>query len=231
MIVGLEISSDFGHFSHPATIYSSLTYPVPPKTTVMGMLGAIMGESDYLFLNDIRYACIVRNLDGKRNFCFNGIKDALKELNLEKAGNGFGKNRKQFYRELLINPKYEIYADLSGLEKSKADKLVALLEDGKSMYQLYMGINFCLATYKFLGVFGGVGKKAGDANIDSIVPLESDFAIEAGKNYTDIRFATAIDSGRIFGGFKDFLVETSGKPILCKNIEHSEMNGKKVVFV
>lgn len=231
MIIGLEISSDFGHFSHPATIYSSLTYPVPPKTTVMGMLGAIMGESDYLFLNDIRYACIVRNLDGKRNFCFNGIKDALKELNLEKAGNGFGKNRKQFYRELLINPRYEIYVDLSWLEKSRADKLVALLEDGKSMYGLYMGINFCLATYKFLGVFGSVGKKADSAHIDSIVPLESDFAIETGKNYADVRFATTIGSGRIFGGFGDFLVETSGKPILCNNVEHSEVNGKKVVFV
>ncbi len=231
MIIGLEISSDFGHFSHPATIYSSLTYPVPPKTTVMGMLGAIMGESDYLFLNDIRYACIVKNLDGKKNFCFNGIKDALKELNLEKAGNGFGKNRKQFYRELLINPRYEIYVDLSGLEKSRADKLLALLEEGKSMYQLYMGINFCLATYKFLGVFSAEGKKADSANIDSIVPLSSDFAIEVGKNYADVRFATTIGGGRIFGGFSDFLVETSGKSIFCKNIEYSEVNGQKIVFV
>lgn len=231
MIVGLEISSDFGHFSHPATIYSSLTYPVPPKTTAMGMIGAIMGESDYLFLNDIRYACVVKNLDGKRNFCFNGIKDALRELNLEKAGNGFSKGRKQFYRELLINPRYEIYADLSNLDKVKAQKLFTLLEDGKSMYQLYIGVNFCLASYKFLGVFETVTQKAESAHIDSIVPLGSDFGIEAGKNYTDIRFATTVQTGRLFGGFSDFLVETSGKPILCKNIEFSETNDKKVVFV
>jgi CRISPR-associated protein Cas5h len=197
----------------------------------MGMLGAIMGESDYLFLNDIRYACVVKNLDGKRNFCFNGIKDALKELNLQKAGQGFGKGRKQFYRELLINPRYEIYADLSRLEKDKSDKLIALLEESKSMYQLYMGINFCLASYSFLGVFETKAQALQSIHIDSIVPLESDFGIEAGKNYTDIRFATTIRENRIFGGFRDFLVETSGKPILCKNIEFEEVNNKRVVFV
>ena len=231
MIVGLEISSDFGHFSHPATIYSSLTYPVPTKTALMGMLGAIMGVSDYLFLNDIRYACIIKNLDGKRNFCFNGIKDALKELNLEKAGNGFGKGRKQFYSELLVNPKYEIYVDLSALDGPIREKLIGLLEDGKSMYQLYMGVNFCLATYRFLGIFESKIQQADNAHIDSIAPLSADFSIEAGKSYTDVRFATTIGSGRIFGGFSDFLVETSGKSILCKNIEFTEVNDKKAVFI
>jgi len=197
----------------------------------MGMLGAIMGESDYLFFNDIRYACVVKRLDGKRNFCFNGIKDALKELNLEKAGNGFGKGRKQFYRELLINPRYEIYVDLSAIDASKTEKLLSLLKDGKSLYQLYMGVNFCLASYRFLGVFEAIAQKAESIHIDSIVPLSSDFCIEAGKNYTDIRFATTVKEGRIFGGFSDFLAETSGQSILCKNIEFIEINGKKVVFV
>jgi len=231
MIVGLEITSDFGHFSHPATIYSSLSYPIPPKTVVMGMLGAIMGEDDYLFLNAIRYACIVKRIDGKRNFCFNGIKDALKELNLEKAGNGFGKGRKQFYRELLINPAYEIYIDLAKLESSKANKLLTLLQESKSMYQLYMGINFCLASYRFLGSFEAVTVPGHNIAIDSIVPLENDFEIEIGKNYTDIRCATTIHEGRVFGGFRDFLVETTGEPILCKEIEFCEVNERKVVLI
>lgn len=231
MIVGLEISSDFGHFSHPATIYSSLSYPIPPKTVVMGMLGAIMGEDDYLFLNAIRYACIVKRIDGKRNFCFNGIKDALKELNLEKAGNGFGKGRKQFYRELLINPSYELYIDISALESSKANKLLMLLQESKSMYQLYMGINLALATYNYLGVFEPKIESGQNVAIDSIIPLNSDFEIEMGKSYTDIRCATTIQEGRLFGGFSDFLVETSGQSILCKTIEFYEVNTRKVVLV
>lgn len=98
------------------------------------------------------------------------------------------------------------------------------------MYQLYMGINFCLAEYRFLGVFESKESK-GDAEIDSFVPLASDFMIESGKSYTDIRFATTVQSGRIFGGFSDFLVETSGQAIKCKNVAYGEVNGKKVVFI
>lgn len=230
MIVGLEISSDFGHFSHPSTIYSSLSYPLPPKTTIIGMLGAIMGEDEYLFLNDIKYSCIIKNLDGKRNFCFNGVKDILKELRPEKAGAGFSK-RKQFYRELLINPVYEIYIDISKLANDKKDKLLLLLKEHKSIYPIYMGVNFCLSTYNFLGTFEFIKKRADKIYIDSFIPLDFDFELEDGKNYTDVRFATTIQNGRIFGGFRDFLVEISSKSILCKNVEFLEINKKRVIFV
>ncbi|MBD3797216.1 MAG: CRISPR-associated protein Cas5 [Campylobacterales bacterium] len=231
MIVGLEITSDFGHFSHPSTIYSSLSYPIPPKTTIMGMIGAIMGEDNYLFLNAIKHACVVKKIEGKRNFCFNGIKDALKELNLEKVGNGFTKGRKQFYRELLVSPTYELYIDISALDEGKVQKLIQLLQERKSMYQLYMGINFCLASYQFLGTFHAQMDNAKQVHIDSIIPLQSDFEIEMGKNYTDIRCATTIEEGRIFGGFSDFLVETSGQAILCNDIVFYEINNRKVVFI
>lgn len=231
MVVGLEISSDFGHFSHPATIYSSLSYPVPPKTTVLGMIGAIMGEDDYLFLNDIKYACIIKNLDGKRNFCFNGIKDALKELTPKKAGEGFKNGRKQFYRELLINPIYEIYIDISKLKDEKKQKFISLLKEHKAIYPLYMGVNFCLASYKYLGIFDAKLDKAKQAYIDSFISLYNDFEIEIDKNYTDIRFATTISEGRIFGHFKDFLVETSSKSILCNNIAFRKIDNKRVIFV
>ena len=121
--------------------------------------------------------------------------------------------------------------DLSALDGPIREKLIGLLEDGKSMYQLYMGVNFCLATYRFLGIFESKIQQADNAHIDSIAPLSADFSIEAGKSYTDVRFATTIGSGRIFGGFSDFLVETSGKSILCKNIEFTEVNDKKAVFI
>ncbi len=230
MIIGLEISSDFAHFSHPATIYSSLTYPVPPKTTVMGMLGAIMGLEDYLFLNSIKYACVVKKIEAKRSFCFNGVKNALSELNLDKAGIGFKSGRKQFYRELLVNPCYEIYIDLSDIEKVHRDRIVELLKAKKSLYPLYMGVNFALADYRFLGVFDSTQER-GDADLDSIVPLDSNFAIEAGRSYTDIRFATKIESGRHFGNFADFLVETSGKSIKCRDVCYTRVDDKSLIFV
>lgn len=216
MIIGFDISADYGHFSHPATVYSSLSYPVPPKTTVMGMLGAIMGLENYLAFNAIRYSVVIKTLAGKRTFCFNGVKDALSQLNLEKAGAGFSKGRKQFYRELLVAPSYTIYCDLSGIDADTRNALIATLEAGKSMYPLYMGINMCLAELKYRGAYELRSQEAERVAIHSMVPLSSTFELEAGKQYSDIRMATSVDAARNFGGFSDYLVETTGESITCK---------------
>jgi len=229
MIIGLQIRADYGHFSHPATIYSSLTYPVPPKTTVMGMLGAIAGVEDYLALNAMRYAVVVERLDGKRQFCFNGIKEALSQLNPAKGG-GFTKGRKQFYRELLVNPRYRIYCDLRDVEQTFKERLIEILKSERSLYPLYMGINFCLAKYRFLGLFDLKEGRADKVWIDSMIPLSYDFEIEPDKQYTDVRMATSIQKGRIFGGFTDYLVETSGEPILCRDADFYEVDGRKIVW-
>jgi CRISPR-associated protein Cas5h len=230
MVVGFKLRADFGHFSHPATIYSSLTYPVPPKTAVMGMIGAIMGLDDYLFLNRMRYSVTVKNISGKRNFCFNGVKDALSQLTFEKAGQGFGKGRKQFYRELLIDPEYTVFCDFSGVEGDFAERFVMHLKEKKALYPVYMGINLCLADFEYIGVFEAKACSGEAVMIDSMVPLESAFEIEPGKNYTDIRMATTVSEGRIFGGFRDYLVETTGEAIRCKGIDYTELGDEKVIF-
>ena len=229
MVVGFAIWADFGHFSHPATIYSSLTYPVPPKTTVMGMLGAIAGLDDYFGLNAMRYSVEVEHLEGKRQFCFNGIKDALKELDPKKGG-GFRKGRKQFYRELLLQPRYRIYCDLSDVENDLRLRVVDALQKEAAHYPLYMGINFCLAEYRYMGEFEPITERQDEVWIDSIVPLDYDFVIEPNKQYTDVRMARSVSEGRLFGDFADYLVETTGQPILCKNAEFVQVGDKKIIW-
>lgn len=230
MILAWQIESDYAHFSHPATIYSSLSYPVPPKTAVMGMLGAIMGEADdYTPLNSMRYSVVVKSFKGKKSFCFNGIKDALSQLkptNIE----GFKKGRKQFYRELILAPSYEIYCDISEVESSFKDRLLQTFESGKALYPLYLGVNFALARHRVIGIYPSVeSKRYDEIRVDSIIPLESDFILSDGS-YTDIRMATTVDKDRHFGGFRDYLVELSGKGILCKDIEASKIDKRVVVW-
>ena len=73
-IVAFRLFGDYAHFSHPATIYSSLTYPVPPKTTIMGFLGAVIGEEEYFKLSNIQYSVKIDRQILKKSFVFNGIK-------------------------------------------------------------------------------------------------------------------------------------------------------------
>ena len=216
MIAEVDFWADFGHFSHPATIYSSLTYPIPPKTAVIGFLAAVGGlrdVSEYRFLNDIKYAVKINRLKGKANYSFNGVKDALPSI---KGTIQRVKQRKQFYRELLVEPSYKLFIDFSTCpEQSKA--IIDNLKDHKSLFQPYMGINLCLANFQYIDEH----KPETIANdtfipVDSQVPLDVPFEIETDKNYSDIRIPMFVEEERIFGGFSDFLVELSGKTILAK---------------
>ncbi len=242
MIICFKMWADYGHFSHPATIYSSLTYPIPPKTTVMGMLGAIIGldkmdivnpsaQNNYNLLNKMQYSVIIKQLKGKKNFTFNGVKNALPsikpKLYVQKI-----KQRKQFYRELLINPSYEIYLDFSRLDSEIVFKIIKNLQTKKSIYPLYMGINFCLANFEYVGDFSAKLVNADNfVDIHSFVPLPANFKIEPNRTYSDIRIATSIDNGRLFGNFKDLLVETTGKPIKVQVNQYYNINEKNLIFI
>jgi len=227
MILAFKLNSDYAHFSYPYTIYSSLTYPIPPKTQIIGLLGAIGGFQDYLFLNDIRYSCKVLQIDGKFSFCFNGIKDVLKNTKETQII----KQRKQFYRELLINPQYEIYIDFSSVESKKAQIIINNIKNHIAKYPIYLGINIALANFEFLGEFESKKIETDEfTQIDSAILLDSKFEIESDKNYSDIRVATKIEANRIFRDFQDLLVETSGKSIKAK-VDYEEVGDKNLIFI
>ena len=85
-IIAFRLFGDYAHFSHPATIYSSLTYPVPPKTAIMGFLGAVIGEEEYFKLSGIKYSVKIDRQILKKSFVFNGIKFALSQANRSEIG-------------------------------------------------------------------------------------------------------------------------------------------------
>ncbi len=230
MIIEIDFWADYGHFSHPATIYSSLTYPIPPKTAIMGFLGAIGGLSNvltYQFLNDIKYSVKINHIQGKANYCFNGVKDALPSI---KNHRQTIKQRKQFYRELLIAPSYKLFIDFSACQKESV-VIIENIKNHRSLYQTYMGINLCLANFEFIGEH--IGEQIQNEkfiSIDSFITLDTEFEIEENKNYSDIRIPLTIEEERTFGRFNDFLVELGGNPILAKPKEYTKVNSYNVIF-
>jgi CRISPR-associated protein Cas5h len=231
MILEIDFWADYGHFSHPATIYSSLTYPIPPKTTIIGFLAAVGGLEnidEYAFLNAIKYSVVIKKLKGKINFVFNGVKDALPVV---KNYQQTIKQRKQFYRELLVEPYYTLYIDFSACY----DESLAIIENLKahrSIYQPYMGVNFCLANFAFVDEHKGI-EETNNAmtSIDSFIPLNTSFELETNKSYSDVRIATTIGKGRLFGGFSDLLVELSGQSILANPSTFTAVGEQRLLFI
>jgi len=208
------------HFSHPATIYSSLTYPLPPKTAIMGFLGALIGEDAHHKLSPIRYSVKIDRPLVKKRFVFNGIKFALSNnMHIGKGYQDAGE-KKQFYRELICNPSYTIFLEISGLEKGYRERIVAHLTEHKTCYTPYLGINFCIADFEWIPVTSVERVTAPQCKIDTFVPKE-DFLFDAenyGMRLTTARIACGVEQGRVFKDFQEFVVEISaGHKIDAKN--------------
>lgn len=79
----IKIWSSFAAFRDPLTITQNLTFPIPPKTTIGGMLAAILGIEYDDFFNDseyfnFKYSLILRSPIRKKSFAQNYIDDYTK---------------------------------------------------------------------------------------------------------------------------------------------------------
>ncbi|MBE3610457.1 CRISPR-associated protein Cas5 [Campylobacter californiensis] len=234
-IVAFKLTGDYAHFSHPATIYSSLTYPVPPKTSIMGLLCAIIGEREYYKLNDIKYSVKIDRQISKKSFVFNGIKFALSSSMHIKEGYQDASEKKQFYRELIISPAYTIFLNLEHLEECYQSAIIKNLKEHKSVFTPYLGINFCIADFSWIDIKSCSLAQEDKSDVDTIVLLD-DFIFDTQNQnikLTTARMACACEEGRIFKDFNNFVIKVGGESrVRAKNRGNIyEINGERVYFV
>lgn len=211
-IVAFKLKGDYAHFSHPATIYSSITYPIPPKTAIMGLVGAIIGKEDYVALRDMKYSVKIDRKFSKKSFVFNGIKNALSSNMKLKEGYQNSSEKKQFYRELICKPSYTIFLDLKSLHVEIKKKIIEHLKEHKSVFTPYLGINFCIANFEWIEIEKCKKIEAKECKVSTSL-LQKDFIFDALSHkikLTTARMACDCEEGRVFKDFRDFIVELNG---------------------
>lgn len=223
--IAVDIWGDFAHFSHPSTVYSSITYPVPPKTAVMGFLGAVCGKKrdEYKkWLGEFYYAVSILKPIRKIKFSFNGIQKVLNMTYYEKGVMPSSKHKaKQFYKELIVGPKYRLFLKIEN-ENAKSE-IEHCISNHKSRYIPYLGINNCIADFNYLHI--EKVKLITDDIFDADTMIEQKFY--SGTNIEGQRLASQImpfdiaPSGRIFVDFKETLVELKGIALKTKNNRNS----------
>jgi len=234
-IVAFKLTGDYAHFSHPATIYSSLTYPIPPKTAIMGLLGAIIGEEEHYKLRDIRYSIKIDRAVVKKSFVFNGIKFALSSNMNIKKGYQNASDKKQFYRELICSPSYYIFIDLSALSTEYRDKITLYLKEHKTAFSPYLGINFCLADFEWIEINRIEKITDNICEIDTFT-LKEDFEFDInnyGVKLTTANMACDVEESRVFKDFREFIIEIGAENrIKSKNRGNIyQINEYRVYFV
>jgi len=230
-VLVFDIWGDLGHFKKPYTTTSPLSFSFPPRTTIAGMISAIIGldKNEYAthftkkvanigirIINPVKKIRISQNLiDTKKAKLFSRIRQ-----------------RTQIRIEYIKDPKYRIYFQH---HDSKLYKLFrALLENHEAVYTVSLGLSELLANFKYLGQFDIEPLDSREpVEIQSIIPdNEADIEFEEGKEYFSATIPLEMDLERVVSQFGTVLYERNGKSLLVKtNTARKLENGEQILFI
>ncbi|MHA1694079.1 MAG: type I-B CRISPR-associated protein Cas5b [Candidatus Helarchaeota archaeon] len=244
-ILVFDIFAPYGHFRVPYTTTSPITFPVPPKTAIAGMIGSIIGldRLDYLnyfqngsmriaikVLNPIRKTIINENFINTKKV---GVSKYFARM---KAGTS---NRTQINVEFLKNPGYRLFIS------HKVDSIMKYLESylvkHSTYYTLTMGLSECIANFTYIGKFETNEKRLEEGEyieLDSILPLSVEYKLPEkleiieGRKLIKVKLPLELSSSRELVMASDFLIEQDGQtiPVQLKRYELIKNINEKVIF-
>ena len=153
-LVVFELSGEYGHFRKFNTTTSPLTYPIPTRTALIGLLGAVLGiERETAPGRFPANAVPVQELFASR-VCgvavqlLAPVKKVNIGFNLLDTGNSFFEIKKsgrtQIEFELLKNPAFRVFVQHQ--DEALFDKLAGQLTSNAHHFTPYLGLSQFTAT-------------------------------------------------------------------------------------
>ncbi len=243
-ILVLNIWGNYAHFRRGYTTTSPTTFSFPSRTSLSGLVSAILGlpnektdpeNSYYQFFRkeNSAFALKILNPIKKRRININLIdtKDHVNPLYFKL---GIFKGRTLIPFEFIKDPKYRVYVWLK--EEKLYKDLKEMLENHKSTYTPCLGISECIANFEFKGEF--VGETAPDKKpvnesieIDSIIKQDKNIKIKVeSKKYGTARMPLFMNKNREVEEYATFVYETEGNPITIEKGVFYKVGSENVIF-
>ncbi len=230
-----DIEGDYALFKKPYSPMSPVSYPLPPPTVVLGILGAILGygKDDYhekLDWQNVRVG--VRLLKPVQTFTA-----ALNWLNTKDGTDNYfrplaEKNPHiQIPCQFLKNPAYRIY--VSGLNDENADRLAGYLSQGYTEYTPVLGLASCLADVSWVGEWDALPSQKTEWQSRCAVALDESVKIhyQDRRRYHRLRVPADMDAERIVHRYQEIVLAEDGAEICGSGGEFFEVNGETISFL
>lgn len=241
-----DVWGDYAHFRRFYTTTSPLSFPIPPRTALCGLIGAIIGlekeNNEYLKYFTLDKAFIGLKIDEKHP-----LKKVMIAENLihTKNAKGPGMNliteRTQINFEFLKDQKYRIY--FHHTDEDIYQQLKENLISHKSIYTPCLGLSENIANFEFIGEFKARSKNSREyVQINSVLPMEK-IAEKEGINfnfegeYFSIRVPIELNLERVVTKYSDIFFERTGKPVEAKlitpywSIDYNGGTNENIVFI
>lgn len=233
------VSGQYAQFRRIDTTTTKQTYRVPPRTTLAGLLAAILGlERDSYYETfapgmsaiaiGIDHPLRTRTIPVLELPTVEGTHFESKANNTLISPDTSLKNRQQRLREYVVDPAYTIAVALA--DADTYERLRRHLSEGTSVYTPALGTSECLASIDYAGEVT-VTKTAAEAvasvAIDEIAAPTSRFDIER----VPYQFE-ATSNGRKPSAFASYVYRDDDSPItLADDATAYAVDGRSMVFI
>ena len=234
-IIIFDIWGDYAHFKKPYTTTSPLTYSIPSRTALTGIIGAIMGIRKDKNNEDLNYSkcnLSIRIMNTIKKTIINqnliNTKTAEKMSRMKSKG-----GRTQIRIENLKDVKYRIYVEIFS-EKEHND-LLSRLKNHSPVFTPSLGISENLANFSFIEEVE-YKKEMGDIKLHSVLNIEKiqpqNVIFEEGKEYFVDTYSLEMQEDREVLKYGEILIERKGQEIAVRNIEYIALsNGENIMWV
>lgn len=231
-VLVFDIWSDYGHFRQYNTTVSPLTFSIPPRTAICGLLAAIIGLDKEIYQQFFtkRHANIaIRILKP-----INKTRIPINLIDTEKISTmNIIKHRIQTRFEFLKGPKYRIYFNHSNQELY--NDMNKFLRDHKTVYTPCLGLSENVANFCFVGekIFNEIRDNKDFVKIHSIIPDSEDLYIdiEEEREYSSNIVAIEMNQKRIVTERNEINFERNGFPISAKVDKYYECGNERIIFL
>lgn len=239
-VVHFRYSGRFGHFLRAEANASWTSYRFPPRTALLGLLGAILGLEKDTPQSCLAEACIgSQGASPQTHWHGANIRKQLPNaLPLEiKVGGSSGqstpgKNASQQRQEWLLAPSYQLFVSLPAPYQ---EQLEALLQEGRSHYTPCMGLSEMLATLCYIGSDEATKLPQGRHDVACVVPLsEAEVVVsevlsrQLALKYTQMPYG--LTEGRVFS-HASYAMEREGRPIPVETSAAWCYAGRPIMFL
>ncbi|MCW4018975.1 MAG: type I-B CRISPR-associated protein Cas5b [Candidatus Bathyarchaeota archaeon] len=216
-LLAFDLWGDYAHFRKHYTTTSPLTFSIPPRTTLCGLLAAIIGldKTEYLsHFSDKDASIAVQPL--------NEMKKTMLAENLidtKKSGKLMNRieQRTQIRFELLKDPKYRIFVHHQ--DTSIYLKLKEMLEAHKTVYTPCLGLSELLANFKYVKEYDmKIGETESEMKILTALPKKNliELSFQDDSEYLSETMPRNMLPDRTITEYSPVIVERKANPLKAR---------------
>lgn len=205
-VLTFKVWAPYAHFRRPYTTRSPATFSIPPRPTILGMLGAIMGLEKKKYPEQLETVKVGIRVEGE-------LRKIRTTINLVDTKENKMVQRTQMLYELISDPKYTIAitADADVL-----DELYERVKNRRFHYTPYLGTAQHIARIHDPEI--GEYEEAKEVETSYVAPVNAVVGAENGRTYIVERQAHHIDAERRATGYVDVAIPVNG-PITVRSTE------------